>query len=118
MVVAVCMEPMFEGLLVQDEQAVRRALGLEGERSPRGWPGTGWGNPGERRPDRTLLVPAIASLKRLRPRPDVTRRIPGDFRTNKDGWGEYLVRQLLGDTRARPAVLGHPICQRFGEWLT
>ena len=29
MILPVCMEPMFEGLLVQDEAAVRRALGLK-----------------------------------------------------------------------------------------
>ena len=112
------MEPMFEALLVGDEQAVRRALGIEGAQSPRGWPATGWGVPPVQRPDATLLVPAIASLKRARPKPEVTKRIVGDFRTNKDGWGEYLLRQLLGDDQARPVVLGHPIYRRLDEWLT
>lgn len=36
MVLPVCMEPAFESLLVQDESAVKRALGLRAE--PRGWP--------------------------------------------------------------------------------
>ncbi|TVQ97374.1 MAG: hypothetical protein EA398_14610 [Deltaproteobacteria bacterium] len=117
-IVAVCMEPMFEGLLVQDEQAVRRALGLEGARAPGGWPGTGWGAPAARQPDSALLVPAIASLRRIRPRNEVAKRIVGDFRTNKDGWGEYILRQLLRDEQARPVVLGHPIYRRLREWLS
>lgn len=118
MIVAVCMEPMFEGLLVQDEQAIRRALDLAGQPSPPGWPTTGWGNPPTRRPDSELLAPAITSLRRMRPKRDVTRRIAGDFRTNKDGWGEYLLRQLLADTGARPAIIGHPLYQRLDEWLS
>jgi hypothetical protein len=38
---AVCMEPMFEGLLTQSEPAIRRALGLR--KRPKGWPRAGWG---------------------------------------------------------------------------
>ena len=117
MILALCMEPMFEGLLVQDQRAVRRILGLMGQTSPRGWPASGWGSPALRHPDSELLVPAIAALKRLRPRVDVTKVVPGDFRTNKDGWGEYFLRHLLDDDGARPQVLDHPICRRLHEWI-
>lgn len=116
-VLALCMEPMFEGLLVRGEQAVRRALNLEGHPSPRGWPRASWGPPPPRHPDSTLLAPAIRSLRTLRPRPALTRRVVGDFRTNKDGWGEYLLRRLLADDEARCDVMAHPLCVRLREWL-
>ncbi|HSK81642.1 MAG TPA: hypothetical protein VLQ45_34625 [Thermoanaerobaculia bacterium] len=113
MVLPVCMEPMFEGLLVQDEAAVRRALGLR-ER-PRGWPSHGWADPVERRPDEAVLGPAIRALSRMRPQPTVLRAIRGDMRTNKDGWGEFLLRKLLEDNQARPVLLSHPLSRRLIE---
>ncbi len=114
MVLPLCMEPMFETLLVQDEAAARRALGVSG-RAIHGWPRQGWGDPQERHPDDRVLAPAIRSLQRLRPRPRILGTVRGDMRTNKDGWGEYLLRQMLGDERARPLILSHALSRRLSE---
>jgi hypothetical protein len=116
MVVALCLEPMFEGLLTNDEGAVKRALGLGG-RHPAGWPRSGWGDSSVTDPDIRLLVPAIRSLLALTPRPRAARIVRGDFRTNKDGWGEYLLRGLLKEQAARSQVLKHTACLRLQEWL-
>lgn len=113
MVLPVCMVPMFETLLVQDEAAVRRALGLR-ER-PRGWPSQGWADPAERRPDQVVLGPSIQALSRMRPRPPVLGIVRGNMRTNKDGWGEFLLRKLLEDNRVRPVLLSHPLSRRLVE---
>lgn len=115
-VVAVCMDPMFEGVLVQDEKALRRALNLDGSKLPKGWPKSGW-SPPTRRPDAELLGPAVRSLVDSRPKPKVVKQVGGDFVLNKDGWGEYLLRRLLDDSSARSQVLGHPLYQRLAEWL-
>lgn len=78
-VLAVCMEPRFDVLLTRDGRALRRALDL-GE-DPKGWP-TGWGwstgtrrSNEERDPSGKLLGPAIAALRRIRPKPTVLRHI-------------------------------------------
>ena len=115
-VVALCMEPMFEGLLVQSEQAVRRALDIEGKPRPRDWPTAGWGADSTR-PDTELLGPAIRSVRAMRPKPRVVKVVPGDMRTNKDGWGEYLLRRLLGDPQSRQEVLDHPVGVRLQRWM-
>jgi hypothetical protein len=113
MVLPVCMEPMFETLLVQDEGALRRALSLQG-RIP-GWPAQGWGDPAVRKPDREVLGPAILAVSRMRPKPAVLRTVRGDMKTNKDGWGEFLLRRLLADDLARPALLSQPLPKRLAE---
>jgi len=115
MVLPVCMEPVFEGLLVQDEGAVKRALGVK--REPKGWPPTGWSDPRERRPDLNVLARAITALWQLRPAPEILRKVRGDMRTHKNEWGEFLLRELLADDRARPLVLSHPISRRLAELL-
>jgi hypothetical protein len=117
MVLPVCMEPMFESLLVQDEAAVKRALGIQG-RSVSGWPGQGWGDPQERRPDEHILAPAIRAVSRLRPKLQVYRMVGGDLRTKKDEWGELLLRRMLNDSRARPNLLEHPIVKRLAELVS
>lgn len=116
MVVGLCVEPMFEVLLTMDEVAVRRVFGLAGRR-PAGWPRDGWGDSSVIDPDDKLLVPAVRSLLTVRPRPRVARILKGDFRTNKAGWGEYLLRGLLRDELARTKVLLQPTCLRLREWL-
>lgn len=115
-VLPVCMEPMFESLLVQDEAAVRRALGIQG-RNVGGWPGRGWGDPQERRPDENILAPAIRAVSRLRPNPQVCRIVGGDLKTKKDEWGELLLRKLLKDGHVRSQILAHPIPRRLAELL-
>jgi hypothetical protein len=109
----VCMEPMFEGLLVQDEAAVRRVLGLK--QIPKGWPGHGWGEPSVRKPDQAVLAPAIQALFRMRPKPAVLRKIHGDMITHNHEWGELLLRELLADRRAKDLILSHPIAVRLKE---
>lgn len=115
MVLPVCMEPLFEGMLVQDEGAVKRALGVKKE--PKGWPKAGWSDLRERRPDLNVLAPAITSMRRLRPTPDILRKIRGDMRTHKNEWGEFLLRELLADNQARHLVLSHSISRRLAELL-
>lgn len=116
MVLPVCMEPMFESLLIQDEAAVKRALGIQG-RNVSGWPGRGWGDLQERRPDENVLAPAIRAVSRLRPKPQVCRAVGGDLKTRKDEWGELLLRRMLRDEQARSRILAHPIPRRLAELL-
>lgn len=116
MVLPVCMEPVFEGLLTQDEQAVRRALGIAG-RNVRDWPRHGWGSPQERRPDLNVLAPVIRALRALQPRHPLSRQIRGDMRTHKAEWGELLTRKLLEDDQARSLLLEHPFSRRLKELL-
>lgn len=114
MVLPVCMEPMFESVLVQEEAAIRRALGLQGRNVP-GWPRQGWGDLRERRPDTNVLAPAILALSRMKPKLQSYRMIGGDLKTRKNEWGEYLLRRLLDDEQARPLILDHPLSKRLAE---
>ncbi|WP_428263126.1 hypothetical protein [Haliangium sp.] len=113
MILALCMEPMFEALLAGDEAAVKRALGVRG--APKGWPRIRWNDDHERRPDARLIGPAVQAACALRPRPKALAGVRGSWHTNKDGWGEFLLRRLLADDDARPAVLDHPLCRRLAE---
>lgn len=116
-VLALCMEPMFEALLCGDESAARRAFDLPSGVIPAGWPRAGWGEVNERHPDENLLNPAVRAVRRHRPRPESAKRVPGDLRTNKDGWGEYLLRGLLADDTDALLVRAHPIVERLRAWL-
>jgi hypothetical protein len=117
MVLPVCMEPVFEGMLVRDEGAVRRALGVEGM-AVKGWPRQGWGESIDPRPDLNVLAPAIRALRALQPKRPILRTIHGDMKTHKSEWVELLLRRLLDDDRSRPYVLGHPIARRLSELLS
>jgi len=114
-VVAVCMGPMFEAALLQDEQHVLRALGIS--RRPRGWPTRAWGSPTVR-PDQDLLRPIIRSLRAgpRKQRARVAKLIGADER-NKDPWMEYLLRRMLDDEAARDTLLEHPMSRRLAECL-
>lgn len=114
MVLPVCMEPMFESLLVQDESAARRAFGIQGRNIP-GWPRQGWGDLRERHPDNNVLAPAILAMTRVRPKLQACRTVGGDLKTKKNEWGEYLLRRMLDDEQARPLILGHPLAKRLAE---
>lgn len=115
-IVAVCMDPMFEALLLQKEQHVLRALAID--RRPPGWPSQGWGSTTTRQLDDALLTPMIDALRAgpSKQWPRVARTIRADAR-NKDPWLEYLLRRLLEDPEARALVLAHPICRRLMECL-
>ena len=115
-ILPLCMEPMFESLLVQDEGAVRRAMGVEGT-SVKGWPKRGWGDAGVRRPDQDLLAPAVRALLNIRPKRDVLRLVRGDMKTHKSEWGELLLRRMIDDARARHLITEHPIARRLSELL-
>lgn len=114
MVLPLCMEPMFESVLVLDEAAAKRALGVQG-RSVSTWPNQGWGDLRERRPDENVLAPAIRAVSRLRPKLQACRVVGGDLKTKKNEWGEYLLRRMLNDERVRTRVLGHPLSKRLSE---
>ncbi len=115
-IVAVCMDPMFEALLLQKEQHVLRALSID--RRPPGWPSQGWGSVMTRELDRDVLTPMIDALRAgpSKQWPRVAKTIRADAR-NKDPWLEYLLRRLLDDPEARALVLAHPICRRLYECL-
>jgi hypothetical protein len=115
MILPLCMDPVFESLLVQDEGGIKRALGID--REPRGWPRRGWRDPQERRPDLNVLAPAIRSAMGIRPKLGVMRAIRGDMRTHKTQWGEFLLKSLLDDEQSRDRVLEHPILRRLAEVL-
>jgi hypothetical protein len=115
MILAVCMEPMFESLLVQDERSVKRALDLT--KTPRGWPTRGWGDPHERQPDQRVLAPAILSVRGMKPVPRYANHIRGDMKTNKDGWDEYILRKLILDPNSREIILNHPLSLRLRDLL-
>jgi len=114
-ILAACMEPMFESLLIQDERSVKRAL--EVTQTPRDWPTQGWGDPRERQPDQRELAPAILSVRRMRPLPRYVSQIRGDMKTNKDGWNEYILRKLLQDPRSRTIIANHPLSLRLKDLL-
>jgi hypothetical protein len=115
-VLTVCMEPMFESLLVQKESAVRRALGV-GNQPIRGWPRQGWGDASVTRPDADVLAPAINALLAVRPRLDAVKRVRGNMRTRKNEWGELLLRRLLDDHEGRASIMQHPLSRRLVELL-
>lgn len=108
-ILAVCMEPMFEALFTRDGRAVRRALDLK--QDPPGWP-TGWG-PEQRDPSKKLMGPAIAAIRRMRPKHQVRRIIREAWENAKDEWSEYIIRKLLTDETQHEALLEHSISQRF-----
>lgn len=112
-ILGLCMDPMFESLLVQDEAAVKRALGLGG--NVPGWPSQGWRDPDEHQPDIRLLAPAIEAARSMKPGPKVIAGVRGSLRMNKDGWGEFLLKRLLADATARAQVLAHPLSRRLSE---
>lgn len=114
-IVGVCMEPMFESLLVQDERSVKRALQVT--QTPRDWPTRGWGDPHERQPDQRVLAPAVLSVRRMRPVPQYVSQVRGDMKTNKDGWDEYILRKLVQDPRGRVFIANHPLSLRLKDLL-
>lgn len=117
MVLALCMEPMFESLLVRDEGALRRALGVAGVHLPN-WPGHGWGDQTTRHPDTRLVIPAVqAAMASPRRRHPPLRHMSGTARTDKDSWNAFLLRRLLDDVGGRHLVLTHPIAVRLNEML-
>jgi len=113
-IAAVCMEPMFEAVLV-DERGIFRALGLR--HRPDGWPPARQWNPTTRHPDRTLLMPAIAAARRSTRRARIVEQIGGDMKTCKNEWGAHLLESLLADSASGARLHRHPLAVRLAEVL-
>lgn len=112
-VLGLCMEPMFEALFARDGRAVRRALDLK--QDPPGWP-SGWGSE-ERDPSGKLMGPAIAAIRRMRPRHEVRRILRDTWDNAKDEWSEYILKKLLADPSQADAILDHAISRRLRHIL-
>ncbi len=112
-VLALCMEPMFETILVGNEQAARNAFELK--ETPKDWPTAAWKLPNERKPDAKILIPTINAVRNVRPKLKCVKQVPGDFRSNKDGWGEYLLKRLLANPKTRSQILKTNLIERLRE---
>ena len=111
-VLAVCMEPMFESLLIVCEQTIRRALGVK-DRGRVKWPT--W-NEHLQRPE-YLLGLAIKASRDVDPKPRAIKLVRGDLKTAKHEWGEYLLRHMIGDERCLQELRRHPTAARLVELL-
>jgi hypothetical protein len=110
-VVAICMEPEFEGLLAQDDGQIMRALGLP-RRPANYWPKS-WTASGQN--PKTLLQKAVVAARKYRPKTAPTKRIRGDMWTAKHAWGLHFLRALLQHKRS--LVDDHPLSVRITETL-
>lgn len=93
------MDPTFEGLLVEDESAVLRALELA-HRPRRGWPKF---NSDHREPGLSVLQPAIDCAAGHH-----KRGFPS-FKVDKHGWALRIIQQAPPDSR----LWIHPISSRL-----
>lgn len=107
---ALCMEPEFESLLVSDERALKRALGVIG--SVEGWPRR-WRGKVNRHPGHDLVGPAIRAARSSGARHPVRR----GWEDAKNEWGFYLLSALLSDAASRKKVIAHPIPTRVAEMV-
>jgi hypothetical protein len=88
-VLAVCMEPTFESLLLICERSIKDILGVtDGGRI--GWPT--W-SPDHPKPE-SLLQLAIEAARKVDPKPHSIKIIRGDMENAKNDWGEYFLRQF------------------------
>jgi hypothetical protein len=108
------MEPVFEGLFVQDEALVRQALRVRGLHV-KGWPA--WRVAESRRPDTEILQKAIIAARRAAPRDPLFRAIRGDMRSSKHEWGRHLLDSLASTRKGRETLDGHPMILRMVELL-
>lgn len=111
-VLTVCMDPMFEAVLIACEAGVKRALGVEGKRI-RDWPS--WSDHGEI--DRRVIQQALSAAGAVQPRPLVFRQVRGEFSAAKHEWAEYLLRELFADEGCRDQLIQTAICRRLIEVL-
>lgn len=105
-VLAVCMEPLFESVFM-DERAMRRSLGIVGKRT-RGWP-TGWDTKNVRASD--VIEAAVDAARGSSPLPQVCRRIRQGYETLKTEWGIHFVKSGAFDG----ALADHPFGKRLAE---
>ncbi|WP_232293564.1 hypothetical protein [Stigmatella aurantiaca] len=107
-VLSVCMEPEFEGLLL-DEAGVKAALGLKGKKLPHRWPTT-WLHTPAPRPSETLAK-AIEAARSIQPRPPVFRKVRRPLREAKHEWGRLLLNSATPEFRRK--ILAHPVSERL-----
>ena len=111
-VLAVCMEPTFESLLIVCEQTIRRTLGVK-DRGQGKWPT--WNEHLQRPED--LLQLAIKVARDVDPKPKAIKRVRGDMKTAKHEWGEYFLRHMIEDPQCLEEVRRHPTAARLVELL-
>jgi len=112
-VLALCMEPVFESLLIVCEQVIRRILGVkDGGRVK--WPT--WKDHLERPEE--LLQLAINAARQVVPKPIAMSRVRGDMRTAKHEWGEYLLRGMIEDPQCLEEFRQHPTATRLVRLLS
>jgi hypothetical protein len=91
-VLAVCMEPLFESIFM-DERAMRRSLGIVGKRT-RGWP-SGWEKDNVRAVE--VIEAAVDAARGSVPLPPVFRRIRQGYETLKTEWGIHFMQSRAFD---------------------
>jgi hypothetical protein len=96
----VCMEPCFEGILLEDQSGLRDALGLKGKKV-REWPK--W-DTRTARPDREVIAKAIACAV-----PEVRRMMRKPFLEDKHGWARFLFGKLPDES----PVWSHAVIDRL-----
>lgn len=111
-ILLVCMESIFESLLVADERAIKEALGVVGVRMKK-WPAL-WDSAAAR-PDWDLLQPALVAVRQLKPPPACVRQVGGDMKTNKHGWDSFLLERLSASATGLARIRGHMIARRLVE---
>jgi hypothetical protein len=112
-ILAMCMVPTFESILVVCEQTIRRLLGVvDGGRV--GWPA--WDE--HRAWPEELIQLAIEAAKRVSPKPDAIKLIRGDMKNAKNEWNEYLLRNMINDERCINELRQHPIATRLVALLS
>jgi hypothetical protein len=94
------MEPMFEGLFLEDQAGFREVLGLRGKRV-RDWPH--W-DTRTARPDRQVLGKAVACADA-----EIRRFMRKPFDQDKHGWAHFLLEKLPDNS----PVWGHDIVARL-----
>jgi hypothetical protein len=108
-VMAVCMEPLFEAVFM-DEHAMRRSLGVTGRRT-RGWP-SGWDHENVRASE--IVEAAVDAARNLTPMPPVFRKIRQGYETLKTEWGIHFVQSRAFDK----SLANHPVGKRLAEIRT
>ena len=115
-VLAVCMEPAFESLLLSCEQEIRETLGARGRHIP-DWPNWNLNHP----VPKEILQNAIVAVKRAARgssrSPGVFRLIRGTMENEPNAWGELFLRRLLALPKCRARLRAHHISRRLRELL-
>lgn len=110
-VLALCMAPEFESLLV-NESGFKTTLGLKGKQML-GWP-RDWDAANVPQP-KALLQKALSAARKTNPRPKAFQAIHGDMETSKHEWASFLLTH--GSAEFIESVRTHPTGQRLQELL-